>query len=289
MSKDHIRGKVKSIMSYEYIECEEVNTSIRRIYLNRPDKRNALCNPLRKELFECLYAFDEDPDVKVIILSGRGSCFCAGYDLTFNNSEDLPYPSSKTDGFWPRHVVEGAFKIWDLSTPVIAEVHGYCLAGGTELAASCDLVYVAEDAEIGYPVVRSMSPPDNQFFPWLLGMRNAMEMMLTGESISGKEAAEQGFANRAFSESLISEEVEKIAHKVSQVPSDIQAINKRSIHRQMEIMGMRDGIRAGTELQALAMHSRSTKEHLKELSSGLKEALTKRDKKFGDYRTKNKK
>ena len=200
----------------------------------------------------------------------------------------MPYHSSKTDGFWPRHVVEGAFKIWDLSTPVIAEVHGYCLAGGTELAASCDLVYVAEDAVIGYPVVRSMSPPDNQFFPWILGMRNAMEMMLTGESISGKEAALNGFANRAFSEDILSEEVEKIASKISKVPSDIQAINKRSIHRQMEIMGMRDGIRAGTELQALAMHSRSTKEHLKELSSGLKEALTKRDKDFGDYRTKDK-
>ena len=81
---------------------------------------------------------------------------------------------------------------------------------------------------------------------------------------------------------------ERIAYKVAQVPADIQAINKRSIHRQMEIMGLRDGIRAGTELQALAMHSRSTKEHLKELSSNLKEALTNRDKEFGDYRTKNK-
>jgi enoyl-CoA hydratase len=248
-----------------------------------------LCNPLRKELFDCLNDFDEDPEVKVIIIAGRGSCFCAGYDLSYDNSKDLPFHASKSDGFWPRHVVEGAFKIWDLSTPVIAEVHGYCLAGGTELAASCDLVYVTEDAEIGYPVVRSMSPPDNQFFPWLLGMRNAMEMMLTGESISGVEAAEKGFANRAFTSDLISHEVEKIAFKVAQVPSDIQAINKRSIHRQMEIMGMRDGIRAGTELQALAMHSRSTKEHLKELSSGLKEALTKRDKDFGDYRTKDKK
>jgi enoyl-CoA hydratase len=248
-----------------------------------------LCNPLRKELFDCLNNFDEDPEVKVIIIAGRGSCFCAGYDLSYDNSKDLPFHASKSDGFWPRHVVEGAFKIWDLSTPVIAEVHGYCLAGGTELAASCDLVYVTEDAEIGYPVVRSMSPPDNQFFPWLLGMRNAMEMMLTGESISGVEAAEKGFANRAFTSDLISHEVEKIAFKVAQVPSDIQAINKRSIHRQMEIMGMRDGIRAGTELQALAMHSRSTKEHLKELSSGLKEALTKRDKDFGDYRTKDKK
>ncbi len=289
MLKNQFQSKVENQMKYEFIECEELGSSVRRIYLNRPEKRNALCNPLRKELFDCLNDFDEDPEVKAIIIAGRGSCFCAGYDLSYDNSKDLPFHASKSDGFWPRHVVEGAFKIWDLSTPVIAEVHGYCLAGGTELAASCDLVYVTEDAEIGYPVVRSMSPPDNQFFPWLLGMRNAMEMMLTGESISGVEAAEKGFANRAFTSDLISHEVEKIAFKVAQVPSDIQAINKRSIHRQMEIMGMRDGIRAGTELQALAMHSRSTKEHLKELSSGLKEALTKRDKDFGDYRTKDKK
>ena len=289
MLKNQFQSKVKNQMKYEFIECEELGSSVRRIYLNRPEKRNALCNPLRKELFDCLNDFDEDPEVKAIIIAGRGSCFCAGYDLSYDNSKDLPFHASKSDGFWPRHVVEGAFKIWDLSTPVIAEVHGYCLAGGTELAASCDLVYVTENAEIGYPVVRSMSPPDNQFFPWLLGMRNAMEMMLTGESISGIEAAEKGFANRAFTSDLIAHEVEKIAYKVAQVPSDIQAINKRSIHRQMEIMGMRDGIRAGTELQALAMHSRSTKEHLKELTSGLKEALTKRDKDFGDYRTKDKK
>ena len=275
-------------MNYKFLECTEPEPQVRRIYLNRPEKRNALCNPLRKELFDCLEVFDEDPEVKVIIISGKGSCFCAGYDLSYDNSEDLPFYSSKTDGFWPRHVVEGAFKIWDLSTPVIAEVHGYCLAGGTELAASCDLVYVTDNAEIGYPVVRSMSPPDNQFFPWLLGMRNAMEMMLTGETISGEEAAINGFANKSFSEDVISKEVEKIANKIAKVPSDIQAINKRSIHRQMEIMGMRDGIRAGTELQALAMHSRSTRDHLKELSSGLKEALTKRDKDFGDYRTKDK-
>ena len=275
-------------MNYKFLECTEPEPQVRRIYLNRPEKRNALCNPLRKELFDCLEVFDEDPGVKVIIISGKGSCFCAGYDLSYDNSEDLPFHSSKTDGFWPRHVVEGAFKIWDLSTPVIAEVHGYWLAGGTELAASCDLVYVTDNAEIGYPVVRSMSPPDNQFFPWLLGMRNAMEMMLTGETISGEEAAINGFANKSFSEDVISKEVEKIANKIAKVPSDIQAINKRSIHRQMEIMGMRDGIRAGTELQALAMHSRSTRDHLKELSSGLKEALTKRDKDFGDYRTKDK-
>ena len=255
-------------MKLQFIEIENISKHVKKIYLNRPEKRNALCNPLRQELFKSLEDLDKDPEVKAIIIAGKGSCFCAGYDLSYNNKEDLPYHTATTDGFWPRHVTDGAFKIWDLSTPVIAEVHGYCLAGGTELAASCDLVYVTNDAEIGYPVVRSMSPPDNQFFPWLLGMRNAMEMMLTGESISGEEAASQGFANKSFDADTISEEVTKIAEKVAKVPSDIQAINKRAVHRQMEAMGMRTGIRAGTEMQALAMHSKSTQEHLKELEIG---------------------
>ena len=272
----------------DYLLIEDPRPGIRRISLNRPDKRNALCNPLREELFNSLEEADADSEVKVIVLSGAGSCFCAGYDLSYNNKEDMPYHSSKNDGFWPRHVVEGAFKIWDLATPVIAQVHGYCLAGGTELAASCDLVYVANDAKIGYPVVRSMSPPDNQIFPWLMGMRHAMEMMLTGESIDGETAVKQGFANRSFDVDSLEEEVLKVAEKVAKVPSDLQAINKRAVHRQMEAMGMRTGIRAGTEMQALAMHSKSTQEHLKELSSGLKEALTKRDKEFGDYRTSKK-
>ena len=271
-----------------YLLIEDPRPGIRRISLNRPDKRNALCNPLREELFNSLEEADSDSEVRVIVLSGAGSCFCAGYDLSYNNKEDMPYHSSKNDGFWPRHVVEGAFKIWDLATPVIAQVHGYCLAGGTELAASCDLVYVANDVKIGYPVVRSMSPPDNQIFPWLMGMRHAMEMMLTGESIDGETAVKQGFANRSFDLKSLEEEVLKIAEKVAKVPSDLQAINKRAVHRQMEAMGMRTGIRAGTEMQALAMHSKSTQEHLKELSSGLKEALTKRDEEFGDYRTSKK-
>ena len=272
----------------DYLLIEDPRPGIRRISLNRPDKRNALCNPLREELFNSLEEADSDSEVRVIVLSGAGSCFCAGYDLSYNNKEDMPYHSSKNDGFWPRHVVEGAFKIWDLSTPVIAQVHGYCLAGGTELAASCDLVYVANDVKIGYPVVRSMSPPDNQIFPWLMGMRHAMEMMLTGESIDGETAVTQGFANRSFDVNTLEEEVIKVAEKVAKVPADLQAINKRAVHRQMEAMGMRTGIRAGTEMQALAMHSKSTQEHLKELSSGLKEALTKRDKEFGDYRTSKK-
>ncbi|MBT5008564.1 enoyl-CoA hydratase-related protein [Pseudomonadales bacterium] len=273
---------------FKHILVDVPRPGVSRITLNRPESRNALNNTLRGELYGQLEANDQDADIRVTIIRGAGSAFCAGYDLKANNRADQPFHTAGGDGNWARHVVDGFFRVWDLAKPVIAQVHGYCLAGGTELATSCDLVYVAEDAAIGYPVVRSMSPPDNQFFPHLLGLRNAMEMMLTGNAISGIEAAEQGFANRAYSVDTLEAEVLEIAERIAKVPSDLQQMNKRAVHRQMELMGVRAAIRSGTEIQALAFHTESTKAHFKELAAGLTTALTSRDEKFGDYRTKEK-
>lgn len=271
---------------FEHIIVDEPGEGISRITLNRPDSRNALNNTLRGEIYGTLEANDRNPEVRVTILRGAGKAFCAGYDLKANNRKNQPFHTAGGDGNWPRHVVDGFFRVWDLAKPVIAQVHGYCLAGGTELATSCDLVYVAEDAQIGYPVVRSMSPPDNQFFPHLMGLRRAMEMMLTGDAISGVQAVEYGFANRAFPAEELDTEVVKIAARIAQVPSDLQQMNKRAVHRQLELMGMRAAIRSGTEIQALAFHTESTQGHFKELAAGLTDALSKRDGKFGDYRTK---
>jgi len=273
---------------FEHIIVDRPLEGVSRITLNRPDSRNALNNTLRGEIYSTLEANDVDDDVRVTIIRGAGKAFCAGYDLKGNNNEDRPFHTAGGDGSWARHVVEGAFRVWDLAKPVIAQVHGYCLAGGTELATSCDLVYVAEDAKIGYPVVRSMSPPDNQFFPWLVGMRNAMEMMLTGDAISGSDAVEYGFANRAYPIDELEDAVLAIAEKIAKVPPDIEQMNKRAVHRQMELMGMRAAIRQGTEIQALAFHTKSTRAHFKELAAGLTDALSKRDGKFGDYRTSDK-
>ena len=273
---------------FKHILVDVPRPGVSRITLNRPESRNALNNTLRGELYGQLEANDQDADIRVTIIRGAGSAFCAGYDLKANNRADQPFHTAGGDGNWARHVVDGFFRVWDLAKPVIAQVHGYCLAGGTELATSCDLVYVAEDAAIGYPVVRSISPPDNQFFPHLLGLRNAMEMMLTGNAISGIEAAEQGFANRAYSGDTLEAEVLEIAERIAKVPSDLQQMNKRAVHRQMELMGVRAAIRSGTEIQALAFHTESTKAHFKELAAGLTTALTSRDEKFGDYRTKEK-
>jgi enoyl-CoA hydratase len=258
---------------------------VRRLTLNRPDKRNALSRGLLAELFADLRAADLDREVSVIIVRGGGSCFSAGYDLGQDPAEPLVRHSSPSDGFWPRHVVDGWFEMWDYSTPLIAQVHGFCLAGGSELATACDLVYVADDAVIGYPPVRLMSPPDMTWQPWLMGMRRAMEAMLTGDAMTGQEAVVAGFANRSFTVEELDAAVVEIATRVSKIPPDLLALNKRAVHRAMEAMGMRTAIRAGTDLQALGFHQRSSREYRRRLADGVTSALTERDAPFGDYRT----
>lgn len=276
-------------MSSELILIDDPRPFVRRLTLNRPEKRNALSNKLRGALFSALEAADADASVRVIVIRGAGSCFSAGYDLSPEGArEELPYPTAAGAGQWARHVVEGCFRIWDLAKPVIGQVHGWCLAGGSELAAACDLLYVAEDAQIGYPPVRGMSPPDNQFHAWFCGLRPAMELMLTGNAIDGAEAVRVGFANRAFPLAELETEVLAMAERVAKIPTDVQQMNKRSVHRAMEIMGLRAAVRAGAEIQALALTTPGSRETFGAIRKDLKQGLDARDSGFKDYRREDK-
>jgi enoyl-CoA hydratase len=256
---------------------------VRRLTLNRPTKRNALSNALRGDLFAALEEADRDPEVRVIVIRGAGTCFSSGYDLA--GLGPLPFHTAGQQGQWARHVVEGCFRMWDMAKPIIAQVHGWCLAGGSELAFACDLVYVAEDAQIGYPAVRTMSPPDNQYHAWIMGMRAAMELMLTGDSISGLEAVRLGYANRAFPGEHLEAETLAMASRIAKVDPELAQLNKRLVHRQMEAMGMRAGLRAGTDLHALGWHTAASREYMVKMREGVKSALDARDGAFGDYRT----
>jgi enoyl-CoA hydratase len=269
---------------------DDPRPGVRRLTLNRPEKRNALNNELRGAILTSLQEADADPSVMVSIVRGAGPCFSSGYDLSADNSVGQPFYSPGGPGQWARHVVESWFRIWDLAKPVIAQVHGYCLAGGSELAACCDLVYVAEDARIGYPPTRLMSPPDNQFHPWLMGMRTAMEMLLTGDAISGSDAAARGFANRAVPAAELEHTVLSVAERIALVPTELSQINKRTVHRAMEIMGLRAAIRAGTELQALAFStaaSQAYRAQFKRDGSSVRDLLSQRDAPFKDYRARS--
>jgi enoyl-CoA hydratase len=273
-------------MKSDIVLIDEPAPMVRRITMNRPEKRNSLIHPLRGAILQSLREADADPDVRVMIIRGAGPSFSAGYDLAGGNEGyDLPFYTPGGDGQWPRHVTEGWMSIWDLAKPVIAQVHGYCLAGGSELATCCDLVYVAEDAKMGYPAVR-FGVPDMHFHPWFLGMRRAMEMMVTGDSISGIEAAREGWANRAFPADELEEAVLDVAKRITEVPPELVQLNKRVVHRQMEHMGLRTGIRAGTELCALGTKTEAMREFTANIKAkGLTTALSERDKPFGDYRT----
>jgi enoyl-CoA hydratase len=270
----------------DLVLVDEPAPGIRRFTLNRPDKRNALNHPLRAALMDGLIEADEDDDVRVMIIRGAGSCFSAGYDLgSGNKGQLLPHHTAGGLGHWPRHVTDTWMSIWDLAKPVIAQVHGYCLAGGSELATGCDLIYVAEDAQIGYPAVR-MATADMHFHVWTLGMRRAMQMMLTGDSITGREAADEGWANSAHPVDELDDAVLDVATRIARIDPVLVQVNKRTVHRQMEVMGVRTGIRVGTELCTIGMFTPALDAFTTTAAeSGLTTALDQRDAQFGDYRT----
>jgi enoyl-CoA hydratase len=278
----------ESPMTAELVLVDRPLEHVLRITMNRPEKRNALFHPLRGAILQALQAGDLDDDIKVMIIRGAGPSFCAGYDLGSSNQGNAPYPhfTAPGEGRWPRHVTESWMSIWDLGKPVIAQVHGYCLAGGSELATGCDLVYMADDAQMGYPAVR-FGVPDMHFHPWFLGMRKAMEMYMTGNvRFPGPRRCSYGWANASFPAERLEEEVLAIASEIARIPLDVLQLNKRAIHRQMEAMGLRNGIRAGTEICALGIHTQTMAKFIGSIEQhGLTGALDRRDGAFGDYRT----
>lgn len=258
---------------------------VRRITLNRPEKRNAMSSALRSSLLDELRAADLDDDISVIVIRGAGKCWSAGYDLAQDHSEPLSRHSNRRAGHWPRHIVDGWIDVWDYDTPVIGQVHGFCLAGGTELAMACDLVYVADDAIIGYPPVRDVSPPDMCWQPWIYGLRRGMEAVLTGDSVSGEEAVQLGFANRSFPIEDLEEQVLSVAERIAKVPPEVLAVNKRAVHRAMDVMGIRTSLRVTTDSQTIGGMLPSSMARKEAFRAGVTSALTQRDSSFGDYRT----
>src|SRR5690606_17221539 len=164
----------------QLVEVDDPRPLVRRITLARPQKRNAMNATLRSQFLAAVRADDTDPDVRVVVVRGGGRAFSAGYDLDPGPGEKYGLPDSGP-GRFQREVVERRLSLAELSVPVVAQVHGHCLAGGSELAACCDLVYVADDARIGYPAVR-FGVPDLQYHAWLMGARRAMEAVLTGDT-----------------------------------------------------------------------------------------------------------
>lgn len=286
---------------YDLIRYEN-DPPLGRIVLNSPEKRNPLGYERMLQIGMAVKEMELDDDIKVIILKGDGPCFCAGFDITpvqpGQLARNVPasgvYIHPDRDPIWQSYELEHQrtyFAIWDLQKPVIAQIHGYCLAGGSMLAGFCDLRVVAENAQVGWPVGRNWSPGNTQYIPWLVGVTKAKYYMFTNLPMDGNEAYRCGWASAVFPQEKLEEETEKIAQQIALTPTDLIMLTKRSINRQFEIMGFRTGITSSVDYLALAGRRPSALREGDEfrkiaLEKGLKAALDWRDSRFAmSYRT----
>jgi enoyl-CoA hydratase len=234
----------------EFIRVEEAAPLVRRITLNRPEKRNALNNAMRGELLAALREADGDDRVRVTIVRGAGTCFSSGYDIKSDLGADQPYFTAQVGMQWARHVSEGWMSIWDLAKPVIAQVHGYAMAGGLELVGACDLAYASHDARFSHPVLQIAGLPDFAWFPVHLAPRHAMELHIAGREFNGEEAAGVGLINQSFPAEELEAKVLEIAERIARIPAGVVTVNKRFVYTALEARGSRSVIRTAGDLQA---------------------------------------
>jgi enoyl-CoA hydratase len=271
----------------------EVERGRARITLNRPEKRNALSFALLEELSQALWDADADREVHSVILRGAGKAFSAGYDLTEPpRSEGLrggaSYRGGRSidDDIWQLERAQRyRMAIFDMHKPVLAQVHGFCLAGGTDIALLCDMVIAADDARFGFPPARDLGALPNNMWLYNVGPQWAKRLTLTGDTITGAEAAQIGLVMKSVPPDLLEAEVEGLADRLALVDADLLAANKRIINLGLELMGARTLQRLACENDARGHLAASARGFMKTAAEkGLKTALSERDAKFGDGR-----
>jgi len=282
--------------SFEHI-LYEVEDGRARITLNRPEKMNALSNDLLHELHEALWEADDNKAVHAVIIRGAGRCFSAGYDLTGTpatqghsrvRSDDNEYRGGRSidDDAWQLEKAQRyRMALFDMHKPSIAQVHGYCLAGGTDIALLCDMVIAAEDATIGFPPARDLGALPNNMWLYNVGPQWAKRLTLTGDSVTGAEAQQIGLVMKAVPREHLETEVEQLADRLALIDPDLLSANKRIINQGLELMGARTLQRMAAENDVRGHNTAAARGFGQSVAErGLKETLRARDEKFGDGR-----
>lgn len=229
------------------------------ITLDRPERLNALTAEMAREIRGAVDVANEDDSVRVIILQGAGRAFSAGYDLKLyaEGGEDLQPPvwdpikdfrmmKANTDNF---------FSLWRSAKPTIAKIRGYAVAGGSDIALSCDLLVMAEDARIGYMPARIWGCPTTAMWVYRLGAARAKRMLLTGDTIDGKKALDWGLAAEAVPEEELDATVEALADRMVGVPTNQLIMQKLMINQAYDNMGLQSTQTIATLFDGVTRHS----------------------------------
>lgn len=288
----------------------ETEDRVARITLNRPERGNGITPRMPAELAECVERANLDPQVHVIALAGSGSGFCGGYDLVASAEGDMAglegteapagspldpatiganhMPDSNwdpvTDFQFMWRNVRGFMSLFHSEKPVLCKVHGYCVAGGTDMALCSDLLVVADDAKIGYPPARVWGSPTTALWAARVGPMRAKRLLLTGDSLTGAQAAEWGLATEAAPADELDERFEALVARVARLPLNQLVMMKMLVNQSLYSQGLHQTQLLGTFFDGVARHTEEGHGFVRRAAEGgFKEAVRERDEPFGDF------
>jgi enoyl-CoA hydratase len=287
----------------------ETEGRVARITLNRPERGNGITLEMPAEIAACTERANLDPAIHVIALAGNGSGFCGGYDLAasaeaWSEDEVAGAPPGSpldpaviarnhapetnwdpvTDFQMMRRNVRGFMSLFESEKPVICKVHGYCVAGGTDMALCSDLMVVADDAKIGYPPARVWGSPTTAMWAHRLGVMRAKRLLLTGDSLTGAEAAEWGLATESVAPDRLEERFEELLGRVARLPLNQLVMMKLLTNQVLQAQGLYATQLLGTFFDGITRHTEEGHGFVRRAAeSGFKEAVRERDEPFGDF------
>jgi enoyl-CoA hydratase len=266
----------------------EVDGSVARITLNRPERGNGITLEMPRELAECVERADLDPNVHVIALSGRGKGFCGGYDLVWSAEETLP--NHDPDEVWDPVLdyqmmsrnLRGFMSLFHANKPVVTKVHGFCVAGGTDMALCSDLLVIADDARIGYPPARVWGVPTSMLWAHKIGDQRAKRLLFTGDLITGAEALDWGLAIEAPPADELDAVFEALVQRIALVPVNQLVMMKLTLNQAAYAQGLAATQALGVVFDGVARHTpEGYAFQQRAAEAGFKEAVKERDEPFG--------
>jgi enoyl-CoA hydratase len=257
---------------------------VAKITLNRPRVLNAINSEIIRAMHRAMDAAEADPEVRVVVLMGAGRAFSAGYDLKETAASGVSSPTA-----WRRKLdgnLRFTLRMWDCSKPVIAAVHGYCLAGACDLMMMCDLTVAAEGTLFGEPEIRFGSGVVTLIMPWVLGMKKTRELLYTGhDRLTAEQALALGLVNRVVPPEQLEDGAFALAHEIATIGPEAIKLTKQAINRTYEIMGLREALLANLDLDTLIETAEgSERAEFNRICNerGLSAALAWREARFGD-------
>jgi len=283
---------------------------VARITLDRPERGNGITLETPRELAACVEHANLDPEVHAIALAGNGPGFCGGYDLVASaermsegfGAEDAPQGSPMDpavqganhdpDRVWDPIVdfqmmsrnVRGFMSLFNSDKPVLCKVHGFCVAGGTDMALCSDLLVIAEDAKIGYPPSRVWGVPTTAVWAHRIGVEKAKRLLFTGDCLSGTEAVEWGLAIEAAPPERLDERFEVLLERVVRLPISQLVMMKLLVNSTVSAQGLAATQVLGTVFDGIARHTPEGYAFQRRAAeAGFKQAVRERDEPFGDF------